>query len=83
MFQAMREKRRGRPRLPRYADALNTAVDVLGSRAALARVLDISRQAVEQALKGARPVPPDWCRKIASATRGKVTAAQLRPDLFA
>ena len=78
----MSAKKRGRPVAPRYLPAIERAVEAVGSQAALAEAIGITRQALEQALSGARPFPEAWCRKAAAATRGKVRPADFRPDLF-
>lgn len=58
--------------------SLIKAIQILGGYAATARLFGISREAVCQW----RKCPPDRVRKLADATDGQVTAAQLRPDLY-
>ena len=61
-------------------DALERAVEIYGSRAALARAIGVTPEAVRQwKVKGT--VPAARCGDIERVTDGAVTAAQLRPDL--
>lgn len=64
------------------ASPIARAIEVAGSASAVARWLDVTPQAVHQVAKGDRPVPATWCQKIERETAGKVTARQLRPDVF-
>lgn len=52
-----------------------------GSAADLARVLDVSPVMVSQWARGAKQVPVSRCPDIERATRGRVTAEELRPDV--
>lgn len=59
------------------------AVEVLGSQSALARAIGVSQQRVAYWLNQAkRGVPAEHVHAIEQATGGRVTAAQLRPDIF-
>lgn len=61
-------------------NALTDAVKaVKGGQAALARLLDVSPQAVGQWLSEVRPVPPERCPAIERHTG--VRCEVLRPDL--
>jgi DNA-binding transcriptional regulator YdaS (Cro superfamily) len=51
-----------------------------GGQAAMARLLQVSPQAVSQWVKGKRPVPPRLALKIETATG--VSRHDLRPDIF-
>jgi DNA-binding transcriptional regulator YdaS (Cro superfamily) len=62
-------------------DALQRAIENLGSQAALARMLGVVPMAVSNwKLRG--QVPADKCLAIERATLGAVTKEQLRPDVF-
>lgn len=61
---------------------LNKALEILGgSQTALAREIGVSQPYVHKMLKTGR-VSAKQCRAIERATRGEVTAEQLRPDIF-
>lgn len=65
---------------------IDTAAKVVGSQAALAAALGVTRAAVGQ-WKGkdrkgkARKVPAEHCPVIERLTKGKVKCEQLRPDV--
>lgn len=61
--------------------AMQRAAQVVGGQAALAKILKVSPQAVNQWVRGERPVPPEQCAAIEKATAGEVMARDLRPDL--
>ena len=60
---------------------LNRAVELLGSKTALANALGLHPMAVTQWFNRNR-VPAERCRAIEEATGGAVKAADLRPDVF-
>jgi DNA-binding transcriptional regulator YdaS (Cro superfamily) len=60
--------------------SLKTAIKLAESQANLARLLDVSQQAICNWKR--RGVPPEQCLQIEIALRGAVTRADLRPDLF-
>lgn len=62
-------------------DAIQRAVELLESQAAIARLCEVSPQAVSQWVSRVRPIPPKHARAIERATQGAVTASELRPDL--
>ncbi len=62
-------------------EPIERAVELLESQAAIARLCDVSPQAVNQWVARVRPIPPKHAKAIARATCGAVTASQLRPDL--
>ena len=62
--------------------AFEMACDIVGA-ANLARLLDVSPQAISSVKKGDRPVPIPWCPEIEKATEGRVTRKDLRPDDWA
>lgn len=61
--------------------ALDMAIQVLGSQAALARHLGIRPQAVQQWTITGR-APAQRCLAVEHATRGSVSRYALRPDVF-
>jgi DNA-binding transcriptional regulator YdaS (Cro superfamily) len=68
--------------------ALNRAIEICGSRRALARELGISQVAVGQWFfdtdhKNYREVPPRQCVRIEALTNGRVSRRELRPGDWA
>lgn len=63
-------------------DAIKRSIEAVGGQVDLARRLGITAAAVNQWVKGRRPVPPERCRAIEAATGGVVTRYDLRPDVF-
>lgn len=61
--------------------AITRAIDLVGGQAALAKLCEVTPQAVHQWAHDVRPVPPKHALTIQRATAGAVTAAELRPDL--
>jgi DNA-binding transcriptional regulator YdaS (Cro superfamily) len=59
---------------------VQAACAVTGGQAGLSRVLGVTAAAVNQWIKGLRPVPPKHCLAIERATNGAVTRRDLRPD---
>lgn len=62
-------------------DAILRAVELLENQAAIARLCNVSPQAVSQWVAKTRPIPLKHAKAIEHATEGQVTARQLRPDL--
>lgn len=62
------------------ADALAAAVAIFGSKSKMARALKVGPMVVQHWHN--RQVPAIRAAEIERATGGKVTRAQLRPDLF-
>lgn len=60
---------------------IDVAASLLGSQAALASALGVSRAAVPQWKESGRRIPAEHCPKIERLTAGKVTCEQLRPDI--
>lgn len=60
---------------------LERVIEIVGSQRELARLLGVSLQAVNQWANGRRRLPPKRAFDIQKLTRGRVTAASLRPDL--
>lgn len=59
--------------------ALRRAIAVCGSQAELARRMNVHAQAIAYYLRAG--VPPHRVAAVVEATKGIVTAAELRPDL--
>ena len=64
---------------PTRNEAVQRAIDKLGSGAALAKTLDRSPQFVSQMLRGERDVPAELCPIIERETG--VRCEELRPDV--
>ncbi len=61
-------------------EALDRAIELFGSQAALAAQLNL-RQSHVAMWKHRRSVPAEYCPLIERATNGKVRCEQLRPDV--
>ena len=59
------------------------ACEIAGSQAALAVLIGVTPQTVNQWITRVRPVPPTQCFPIEQATNGAVTRQELRPDDWA
>jgi DNA-binding transcriptional regulator YdaS (Cro superfamily) len=55
--------------------------NVFESQSALARILGVEPMTVSQ-WKARRRIPAERCRAIVLASEGKITLAELRPDLY-
>jgi DNA-binding transcriptional regulator YdaS (Cro superfamily) len=55
------------------------AVEIVGSAAAMARLLDLTPTMVYQMQNGIRPVPATVCHAIEMATGGEVGRRELKP----
>ena len=53
-----------------------------GSRSALCKAIGMTPQFLSQVCTGKRPLPPRYAVLIEKVTGGKVTAAELLPDVF-
>lgn len=60
---------------------VNRAASVLGSKAALARALRVTKAAVSQWMDVGRSVPAERCPDIERLTNGAVRCEDLRPDI--
>lgn len=65
---------------PMTNTAINAAVEIYGSQKELAIYLGVVPMAITQWKQ--RGVPPERCIDIETATDGKVTRYDLRPDIF-
>ena len=63
--------------------AIDRAIAECGGIHALSKAADVSVQAIYHWKGGVRTIQPEYAKKIEIATGGKVTRADLRPDLFA
>lgn len=61
---------------------IKKAIEVVGSQRELADLIGVGPVFVSQMKNGKRSVPAELCPKIEVATRGQVTRADLRPELF-
>lgn len=59
-------------------EALEKAVRLAGSRAALARLAGVSRQAAYKW----REIPPEHCLRLESGLKGELNRYEMRPDVF-
>jgi len=59
---------------------LHAACVAAGGQAALSRHLGVTAAAVNQWVKGLRPVPARHCFAIEKVTKGAVTRKDLRPN---
>lgn len=62
-------------------NALQKAVEIAGGKAALARTVGVTYQAVQQWVASGR-CPPTRVLAIEKATRGEVSRHDLRPDIY-
>ena len=59
---------------------IETACDLVGSQAEMARILAVTPGMINQLVKGLRPVPVEHCKAIAKATGDEVSCRDLRPN---
>lgn len=62
--------------------AIERAIEIFGSQAALAKALGVAQAQISQWKTGERPIPIERCPMIERATAGVVTCEELRPDLM-
>lgn len=60
---------------------IDRAAQIVGSQAALASVLGVTRAAVNQWKDEGRRVPAEHCPAIERATNGAVRCEEIRPDV--
>lgn len=53
-----------------------------GNAKSLAESLNVSISYISQMASGISPIPPERCIPIETATKGKVSRYDLRPDVF-
>lgn len=61
-------------------NGLQAAIQIAGSRAALARKIKVTAEAVRKWERGR--IPAERCLDVERATKGRVTRSDLRPDLW-
>ena len=62
--------------------AIHRAVDICGGPTKLSEVSGISLAAIHFWLAGDRTISPEFALKVETATGGKVTRGELRPDIW-
>lgn len=62
--------------------ALERAIQILGSQAALAGAVGVTQQAVSYWLRNGGKVAAEFVLPIERATESQVTRTELRPDLY-
>ena len=62
--------------------AVKKAAEMFGSQRKMAEALGVTTPLVNAWSLGSKPVHPRFCYAIEIMTDGKVTAAQLNPDVF-
>ncbi len=63
-------------------DGIHQAVELLGGQRQLAAATGASPQAVSSWVVGTRRISVEYALKVEAATKGAVTCASLRPDIF-
>ncbi|NKB77624.1 MAG: Cro/Cl family transcriptional regulator [Gammaproteobacteria bacterium] len=61
---------------------LKKAVEFLGGQTELAKALGVSQPRIWNWINRDKKVPAEYAMPIQTATNGKVTARDLRPDIF-
>jgi DNA-binding transcriptional regulator YdaS (Cro superfamily) len=65
--------------------ALTRCVEILGTQEIAAQICGVGQSAISECLRNGKRVPAEWCRPLEAATERageKISAHQLRPDLF-
>ncbi|MEP9401884.1 transcriptional regulator [Sphingomonas silueang] len=70
----------GRRRYESGAAAFAAAVDMVGSQAAMARLLGVSQPTIHRWVKGKLAAPADYVPTLCEAT--DISKYEFRPDLF-
>ena len=63
-------------------DALQRAVQIAGSQAALGRLVGATPRQISNWIHREKRAPARYCTRIEDATKGEVTCFALRPDVF-
>ena len=63
-------------------EAIERAIDICGTPDTLAAFSEVSVAAIYHWRNGVRKISPQSAIKIEAGTAGKVTRAELRPDIF-
>lgn len=61
--------------------AIKKACDIIGSQAALAKLLGVTQGYISQLATGHRQIPAEYCPAIEAATNGTVRCEEMRPDV--
>ncbi|PPA75306.1 hypothetical protein C4E15_14425 [Achromobacter spanius] len=64
----------------KHRPALTAAIELAGSKAALARMIDVLPQQIGNWLTRDKEIDPVYCARIETSLGGRVTRPQLRPD---
>lgn len=67
---------------PRFTALERIIEDHFGTQTVAAKALGITPQAVSDMVRKGKRVPAEWCIPLESATEGKVTRHELRPDIY-
>lgn len=62
--------------------ALRQAIAIAGSQSELARRLHVKQSTVWSWLNETKRVPAEVCGQIETATQGRVTKSDIRPDIW-
>lgn len=62
-------------------DPLQKAITQFGGQSALARAIGVTQGAVWQWANGKRPIPPEQCSAIETATAGQVRCEEFYPNM--
>ncbi|RJF99048.1 transcriptional regulator [Noviherbaspirillum saxi] len=63
------------------SEALQKAIEIVGSATALASALDLTKGAISQWKDEGRKIPAEHCPTIERVTAGQVKCEDLRPDV--
>jgi DNA-binding transcriptional regulator YdaS (Cro superfamily) len=63
-------------------NALQQAISIAGSQVALGKLINSPQSTIWSWLNRDKKVPAERCLAIQKATNGKITAKELRPDIF-
>lgn len=61
---------------------LEKAIELAGGQSSLARLINVSQPRISNWLNRDKKVPAEYVYPIVNAVGGKVTAHDLRPDVF-
>jgi len=65
----------------KHIKAIEAAIDYFGNQTELAKALSVSRQLVNDWIKGRIVISVEQARRIANMTRNQITFYDLRPDV--
>lgn len=64
----------------KHRPALSAAIQIAGSKAALARMIGVLPQQIGNWLTRDKEIDPVYCARIETSLGGRVTRPELRPD---